>query len=521
MGGPERVSKPKERQVSRTAVAAVPSAAHPVLQMQSTMGNQAVGRMIQRQPAPGAGGGGQRTILIDANVIGEINRGNRAAARTLLDLRGSAKVYISQQAFNELTAQPGSMIAGVGPDLPRIAKANSLLLQEMGIEVAPPGAMADRVGAHADNIQNMRGNIAPEDMAHIAQAKAIGAEVWSLDKTFRKNASMIEGQLGVKVAPESTSTPLAKPAREDYRVARKLLKLEEVEISVNGTVTRKPPKPPAGGGGAAPPTGPSFSPGGRSFKLPPGSASAGTASAIAREAAKQAASEMKLLKAARFLSTAGNILQGYDALETLNQFMGMTYSKLAGGGFLFSAQIEEAARMEREAKTLAANYRTFSESLAEGVLQLWEAAKDPVTAGNAGYHLADVLDRVTDLRRDLGERIEALAKSHQLVHLKREAAENILKSSGASGTIGALTFGSSQLAMLFAVSSDLTPIEGSLNGALTAFRGMADLLDTDIEILRGWDDFLFRTCAEAGYCSTSHVNAIWGTTRIRSYPAEE
>ena len=379
--------------------------------------------------------------------------------------------------------------------------------------------MPDRIAAHADNIQNMRGNIAPEDMAHIAQAKAIGAEVWSLDKTFRKNASMIEQQLGVKVAPESTSTPLAKPAREDYRTARKLLDLEEVEISVNGTVKRKPPSPPAGGG-AAPPAGPSLSPGGRSIKAPSG-VSADTARAIAREAARQTSTEMKLLKLTRFLATAGNILQGYDALETLNQFMGMTYSKLAGGGFLFNEQIQEAAKLEREAKGLASGYKTFSESLAESLPGLWKAARDPLSAAQAGYHLADVLDRLTDLRRDLGERIGSLAKSHELVSLKYEAARNILESRGASAAIGGLTFGDHQLAILFAVSEDLIPIRGSLNGALTAFRGMAAQLDEDIEILKGWDDFLFRTCEEAGYCSTTYVNAIWGTSRIRSYPAEE
>lgn len=520
MGGPDRVSKPREHEARRTAVTNTTQPAgtptHPVLQMQGILGNQAVGRMLQRQPAPGGGGGGgQRTILIDANVIGEINRGNRQAANALLRLRGSAKVYISQQAFNELTSQPGKMIAGVGPDLPRTAAANRLLLEDLGIAVAPSGAAPDRIAVHATNIDKMKGNISAEDLAHVAQAKAIGAEVWSLDKTFRKNASMIEKQLGVTVAPESTSIPLAKPAPEDYRVARKLLKLEEVEISVNGTVKPKTPKPPAGGGGLG------FSPGGGSPIKPPSGVSADTARAIAREAARQTAAEMKLLKAARFLATAGNIMQGFDALETLNQVRDMANRKLSGGGFLFEPQIREAERLSLEARRLESGYKEFSESLVEGLPPLWQASADPLAAGRAGTQVSDLLERLTDLRRELGERIGSLDKTYRLVRLQREAAHNILESARARGALGAVTFGTFQIALVVAVREDLLQIEGSLNIAVSSFRGMAERLDADIEMLSGWDDWLFRACEEAGYCSTTYTNFPWGNSRIRDYPAEE
>jgi hypothetical protein len=96
---------------------------------------------------------GVRMILIDADVIDQISRGNAQAAQALLRLRSTATIYISQQAFNELTSQPGTMIAGIGPDLPRTATANRLLLEELGIHVAPPGNMGQRVAAYAENIR--------------------------------------------------------------------------------------------------------------------------------------------------------------------------------------------------------------------------------------------------------------------------------------------------------------------------------------------------------------------------------
>lgn len=70
------------------------------------------------------------------------------------------------------------------------------------------------------------------------------AWIWSFDKTFRTQASMIENNHGVRVAPGSR-IPLVS-GRADYRVGRNLLGLDtNVEISLKGRVTRWPP----GGGG--------------------------------------------------------------------------------------------------------------------------------------------------------------------------------------------------------------------------------------------------------------------------------
>jgi predicted nucleic acid-binding protein len=563
MGGPERKTGPERRQSGVTTAGLggqreVQTAVHPLAALQRSVGNQAVQRLlgvspagpgvVQRQPNPPAAPGGPaagRVILLDANVIGEINRGNAQAAQALLSLRGSAKVYISQQAFNELTSQPGTMMAGVGPDLPRTAAANRLLLEDLGIEVAPPGSAADRIEVHNTNINKMRGNISAEDLAHVAQARAIGAELFSLDRAFRKQSTMIEKQLGVKIAPESLSIPLVgQKGGEDYRVARKLLGLDEVEITVGGRVKRAP-KPPAGGGPppggpppAAPrppgPAGPTAGPAGPTAGPTAGPAATSAAPAksatpkispevraVAREIAGNVSTDLKMLRAARLLKAATQVFEGVSALDTLNEFKGMAMSSLAGRGFLLTVEIARAEVMEKEARKLAAGYAPFSESVTAATFRLAGASLDPLAAGQAGVHVADLLDQLTDLRRDLGERIDSLDQTVQIVLAKRQAALNILKSRSASGALAMATFGTGELAKLFAASEDLTRISGSLNGALASFRGMKAMLDDDIATLTAWDDALFASCERGGYCSSGTVHIpFMGDSRMRSYPGE-
>ncbi len=191
-----------------------------------------------------------RVILIDADVIDQLNRGNANAAKTLRELLSSADVYISQQAFNELTAQPGTMIAGVGPDIPRTATANRILLRDLGIQVGPPGALAQRVDVLEKNVTEIHkgGTVLSErDVRTAAEARATNAEVWSFDDAYVKNRIAIETKLGVRVAPETGSIE-RWVANGDYRVARSLMNLDPVEISLSGEIKVRGGAPPSEGG---------------------------------------------------------------------------------------------------------------------------------------------------------------------------------------------------------------------------------------------------------------------------------
>lgn len=90
-------------------------------------------------------------ILIDANVLEQINRGNQGAPTTLRTLIRNADVYISQQAFNESVQNPA---------IPRTATANRLMLDDLGIRVAPRGSLASRAYVYEHNVLPGGGTVA-------------------------------------------------------------------------------------------------------------------------------------------------------------------------------------------------------------------------------------------------------------------------------------------------------------------------------------------------------------------------
>ena len=193
-----------------------------------------------------------RRILLDASVIGEINRGNVHAARTLQALlRSSARIEIATQSFGELTAQPGRPVTHIGPSLPRTAVANRYLLRDLQISVAPTvGSVRARANAYAIVETNMGGNISVADRINLVQAGLLNAEFWTLERRLPTQEVPISLHLGVRLAPEYRTVHVPSGAgvqrpREDYRVARRLLGLEPITVPVTDTVSR----PPAGRGG--------------------------------------------------------------------------------------------------------------------------------------------------------------------------------------------------------------------------------------------------------------------------------
>jgi predicted nucleic acid-binding protein len=182
-----------------------------------------------------------RTIVIDANVVEQIGRGNQQAADALRAMRNQGDtIYVTQQAYNEMV---------VNPAIPRTGTAKREFMREMNIQIAPPGNAAARGQVLGANTTRGGGSIlGPGDVQVAAQARAINGEVWSFDRGFRNNAPSVRQTLGVQVAAEC-GLPLAT-AQEDYRVARRLTGLPPIEIDLNGNI-RRPGGGGSGGGGGA------------------------------------------------------------------------------------------------------------------------------------------------------------------------------------------------------------------------------------------------------------------------------
>ena len=168
-----------------------------------------------------------RTIIIDANVIDQINRGNKAAADKLLELqRGGNKIWTAHQSHNELIVQPL---------IPRTAAANASILEELRIPLAPPGTMRERAETYAKNPLTA-GLSEGKDLMLAAQAVVNKAELWSFDKAFRNNHAQWKKVMDLDVAPESYTLPVVKGTPADYRVGRKLLGLQPVHITLRGVI---------------------------------------------------------------------------------------------------------------------------------------------------------------------------------------------------------------------------------------------------------------------------------------------
>jgi Domain of unknown function (DUF4157) len=184
-----------------------------------------------------------RIVYIDTNVLDQINRGNTAAAKALLELRASgADIRISQQAYNESVVSGPTVDGTMGPD-PKTATAQRLMIEEMGIKRGPSTSFSQRVDVYHKNITSSKSGGPPvsnPDIRVIAESKAAGTgELWTFDRVARKNPGNIEKPFGIKLAPETTSI-IHIEGVSNYATGRKLLGLEPVTISNTGLVTSSP-----------------------------------------------------------------------------------------------------------------------------------------------------------------------------------------------------------------------------------------------------------------------------------------
>ncbi|MBR0872105.1 hypothetical protein JQ633_17200 [Bradyrhizobium tropiciagri] len=166
--------------------------------------------------------------IIDTNVFTQIAKGNIQAAEALIKMlrdSGSRPVYVARASYNELV---------LGSPTQALREGYRAIIDDLGLEVAPAGAMADRVDLYNQNIQyepgrNQPGRITeygkgaakqrPGDAFVAAEAKSLRTELWTLDAPFARRAA----NQGVAIARESSIPYVA--GVENIGMARRLLKL--------------------------------------------------------------------------------------------------------------------------------------------------------------------------------------------------------------------------------------------------------------------------------------------------------
>jgi hypothetical protein len=219
-------------------------------------------------------------------------------------------------------------------------------------------------------------------------------------------------------------------------------------------------------------------------------------------------SELRLLRAARVLTVAAHVVQLLGALSTLDQFMGMTMNSLSGKGFILTKEIAEAEALAQEAEQLATSYPPFSDSIQEKGFLLFKVAGDPVSAGKVSVTLSDLRFQIMRTEGPLSDRIGRVERVQKEADAKERAAMRILEDPQASAAIAAATFGTAELAQLFAASQDLSRISGALSRAAAAFRKVDSLMRSDMDFLKAWEDSLFLVCQKGGACSIKTLPII-------------
>jgi hypothetical protein len=256
-----------------------------------------------------------------------------------------------------------------------------------------------------------------------------------------------------------------------------------------------------------------------------GTAGTGQVSAEMRTAARAAAAEIatdfKLLRAARVLTVATQVIQFISALQMLDEFINMTQNSLAGKGFILSKEIAQAEAMEKKTEGLAKDYATFSDSLGVKQFKFFKAAADPLSAGQAASSLSELQLKLSELQRDLSTHMIRINNALREVEAKQKAAETILNDPKASGAIAAATFGTVELAKLFAVSQDLSRIGSALRSASSSLTMLKTQLDVDLQFVNGWFDSLFSICEKGGVCASKTINVPFiGSSTLRFLPGE-
>jgi len=225
------------------------------------------------------------------------------------------------------------------------------------------------------------------------------------------------------------------------------------------------------------------------------SAGPGVAREIAAEMAREAATDLKLLRAARVLTAATEILQGITALQMLDEFTGMAMKGLAGEGFILHKEIQQSADLSQQASDLQRSYPSFSQSLTATQGKLFQASTDPAAAAQALVAVTDVENVLRPLHGNIEGQLQRIDRGVAEANAKQKAARVILEDPKASAAIAMASFGTGELAKLLAASEDLIRISGSLSQAARALRATDVLMQGDLEFVEGWRMSLQRSAS--------------------------
>jgi hypothetical protein len=235
-----------------------------------------------------------------------------------------------------------------------------------------------------------------------------------------------------------------------------------------------------------------------------GSASA-TLSAEAKAAARTAVAsletDLKLVRIASFMKTSLAVINGVFDILTAAEFFSMAEGRLKGGAFILNDYFRKSQDIGAKAATLQDEYPNASNKLTEMQPALFKAMADVSGLGKVVLGILDFKIELEQMRDGLGERIKSLNAAIKEAEAKEAAAMKILEDPQASTALATATFGTGELARLFAISQDLQAITGNLSSAVQKFQEVKSALDDDIVFLQGWYKYFLGSCEGDPACA--------------------
>lgn len=250
--------------------------------------------------------------------------------------------------------------------------------------------------------------------------------------------------------------------------------------------------------GQRPPTKPTLVSAGEVPKLgptPPATAKAPpTASPEARAMAKEINTRLKgnlrMLRVAAVLKGALTLLSAIGALLQLAAFTQMAKNKLEGKAFILTKEIEAADAIAERAIQLQRDYPGFSESVQSQGFNLFLAPVDPATLPDVVWELFGLRNELDTLKGELAGEITRLKAAADEASKKGKAALAILEDPKASAALAMATFGTAELATLFAAWQDLEQLEARLRSATSALESVSGAVRADYDFVVAWFDYL-------------------------------
>lgn len=229
---------------------------------------------------------------------------------------------------------------------------------------------------------------------------------------------------------------------------------------------------------------------------------------VAKEAAESLKSELRMLRVASFLKTSLAVISGvFDILNAV-EFFSMAQNKLSGGAFILTDYLRRAEELDAKADVLSEEYPNVSSKLDDMQIDLLKATMDVSGMGTLTLQLLDFKVQLQEMGKGLDERINSIEGAIKEAEAKRTAAMNILKDPQASASLAAVTFGTGELARLFAISEDLQLIQSRLSSAVEKFKKVRKIIDDDIFFLQEWYDYFLARCQGDPSCKST-MNEGW------------